>query len=251
MKLLSWNIRGLNGRSKQRMLKMKLQKDPPNVLFLQETKCPSVTAASILAWIWNNYLTMEIDAQGASRGLLINWNPLLITLDDALASRHSLSVSFHILGYSIRGFLMNVYGPQMEDSKNNLLNHIDWFNILHNESSLIIGGDFNMISNLEEKKGGIKTLFAEDEAFKTMINSCEMVDVQTSSGFFTWNNRRGGVHQIVKRLDHFLVSEPILTLGGILDAIVLPTARFDHWPIVLSWHSQGHSLHKPFRFEKF
>ena len=139
----------------------------------------------------------------------------------------------------------------MVDSKKNLLNHIDWFWILHIESLTIIGGDFNMISNLEEKKGGLKTLSMEDEAFKTMINSCEMVDVQTSSSFFTWNNRRGGVHQTTKRMDRFLVSEPILTMGGILDAIVLPMAGLDHWPISLSWHSQGQSLHKPFRFEKF
>ena len=68
---------------------------------------------------------MEIDAQGASGGLSISWNPLLINLGDALASRHSLSASFHILGSSIRAFLMNVYGPQMADSKRNLLNHID------------------------------------------------------------------------------------------------------------------------------
>ena len=102
-----------------------------------------------------------------------------------------------------------------------------------------------MISNLEEKKGGLKTLF------KTMINSCEMVDVQTSSRFFTWNNRRGRVHQIAKCLDRFMVSEPILTLGGLLDAMVLRTAGSDHWPIPFSWHSHGHSLHKPFRFEKF
>ena len=149
MNLLSWNIRGLNGHSKQLMLKMKLQKDPSPILFLQETKCPSDTAASILAWIWKNCLTIEISTHGSSGGLSISWNPLLTTLDDILASRHSLSASFHILGSSIRGFLMNVYGPQMVDSKKNLLNHIDWFWILHIESLTIIGGDFNMISNLE------------------------------------------------------------------------------------------------------
>ena len=125
MNLLSWNIRGLNGRSKQRMLKMKIQKDPPAILFLQETKCPSDSTTSILAQIWKNYITIAIDAQGASGGLSISWNPLLITLEDSLASIHSLSSSFHILDTSIRGFLMNVYGPQMVDSKRNLLNHID------------------------------------------------------------------------------------------------------------------------------
>ena len=72
MKLLSWNIRGLDGRSKKRMLKMKIQKDPPSVLFLQETKCPSDSATSILAWIWKNYITIGIDVQGASGGLSIS-----------------------------------------------------------------------------------------------------------------------------------------------------------------------------------
>ena len=40
----------------------------------------------------------------------------------------------------------------MEDSKRSLLNDINWFQNLHIESPLIIGGDFNMISNLEETK---------------------------------------------------------------------------------------------------
>ena len=99
---------------------------------------------------------MEIGAQGASGGLSMSWNPLLITLDYALASGHSLSTSFHIPGSSIKGFLMNVYGSHVADSKKNLLNHIDWFCNLHNESPIIIGGDFNMISKLEEKKVVLK-----------------------------------------------------------------------------------------------
>ena len=145
---------------------------------------------------------------------------------------------------------MNVYGPQMDDSKMNLLNHIDWFHNTHIDSPLIIGGDFNMISNLEEKKGGIKALLVEDMAFKDTISCCVLVDIQTSSGFFSWNNRRGGAQQIAKRLDHFLVYDKIITLGGLLDASVLPTVESDHWPIALSWHSQGTPLHKPFKFEK-
>ena len=72
MKLISWNIRGLNGRSKQRMLKMKMQKDPPSVLFLQETKCPSDSPTAILARIWKKCTTIAIDVQGALGGLSIS-----------------------------------------------------------------------------------------------------------------------------------------------------------------------------------
>ena len=96
---------------------MKLQKDPPFVLFLQETKCPSDSASAILACIWKNCTTIAIDAQGASGGLSISWNPHIISLDYAMAARHSISASFHILGSSIKGFLMNVYGPQNAGEK--------------------------------------------------------------------------------------------------------------------------------------
>ena len=85
-----------------------------------------------------------------------------------------------------------------------------------------------MITNLEEKKGWIKALLAEDDAFKSTISSCALVDIQTSSGFFTWNSKRGGAHQIAKDLDRFLVFDQILTLGGLLDASVLPTVGSDH-----------------------
>ena len=117
MKLLSWNIRGLNGCSKQRMLKMKIQKDPPYILFLQETKCPSESASAIMTRIWKNCTTIAIDSQGASGDLSISWNPHIISLDYAVAARHSISASFHILGSSIKGYLMNVYGPQIARKK--------------------------------------------------------------------------------------------------------------------------------------
>ena len=133
----------------------------------------------------NPCLTIIVDSKGASGGISISWNPLLVTLNDASSSFHSLSSSFHILGFSIKGFLMNVYGTQMVDSKMNLLNHIDWFHNTHIDSPLIIGGDFNMISNPEEKKGGIKALLVKDMAFKDTISCCDLVDIQTSSGFFT------------------------------------------------------------------
>ena len=116
---------GLNGRSKQRMLKMKIQKDQPTVLFLQETKCTSGIISQMMARIWKDFITIAIDAQGASEGLSISYNPLLITLDEPASSCHSLFTSFHILGSSIRGFIMNFYGPQTVNNKMNLMNHLD------------------------------------------------------------------------------------------------------------------------------
>jgi exonuclease III len=38
MIVISWNIRGLNSKGKQRYLKEKLKKEKPSVMILQETK---------------------------------------------------------------------------------------------------------------------------------------------------------------------------------------------------------------------
>ena len=41
MKIISWNIRGLNGRSKQKMLRDLILAEKPDIVLLQETKCTS------------------------------------------------------------------------------------------------------------------------------------------------------------------------------------------------------------------
>ena len=85
-----------------------------------------------------------------------------------------------------------------------------------------------MITTLEGKKAGLKNLSNEDQTFKTSIANSALVNIQTSYGFFIWNNKRGGAHQIAKDLDRFLVFDQILTLGGLLDASVLPMASSNH-----------------------
>jgi hypothetical protein len=49
----------------------------------------------------------------------------------------------------------------------------------------IVGGDFNMITSLEEKKGGIQKLEAESLSFCNRITKVLVIDIPTSSGLHT------------------------------------------------------------------
>jgi hypothetical protein len=71
----------------------------------------------------------------------------------------------------------------------------------------VIGGDFNMIKSLLEKKGGSRKLDAESEAFRDWIKKYRLIDIQTSNGPFTWSNKRREENRISIRLDRFLTSE--------------------------------------------
>jgi hypothetical protein len=52
----------------------------------------------------------------------------------------------------------------------------------------IMGGYFNLITSLYEKKGGINLLDQDSYHFKETIGVLRMVDWETSNGTFTWNN---------------------------------------------------------------
>ena len=80
-----------------------------------------------------------------------------------------------------------------------------------------------MILNLEENKGGLRSLSTKYQDFKATIANKAPIDLILSCGFLTWNNKRGGIHHISKRIDYFLVMNNILSFGGVVESIILPT----------------------------
>ena len=96
------------------------------------------------------------------------------------------------------------------------------------DKSWIMGGDFNLIRNLDETKGGIRNLNTTSILFNNTINDLDLIDVQTSNGIFTWNTKQIGDRGIDYRLDRFFLSKSVMMGGGNLKAVVLPVAGSDH-----------------------
>lgn len=152
MKLISWNMRGLNSPSKHRMLKIMIQLEKPSVVFLQETKSTNVILEKILCKAWPGSRSTSVDGLGASGGLAIVWNPQSITLQDFHASRNFIQASFHILGTEIHGLLTNTYFPQDLHHKLEVLEALTSLNVNRHHPLWISGGDFNIITSLTKKK---------------------------------------------------------------------------------------------------
>ena len=109
MKLISWNVRGLNIPSKHRMLKNMIQQYKPSIVYLQETKCNSKALEHIVAKVWANFCSIIVDASGASGGLAIIWDPQVLSLHEFHASHYFIQTTFHLIGTNIHGHLTNVY----------------------------------------------------------------------------------------------------------------------------------------------
>lgn len=103
----------------------------------------------------------------------------------------------------------------------------------HNRDDWIIGGDFNEVTEENEKSGGRrKSQMAMDE-LKGVINELALVNIKTDQGWFTWTNKRRGCSLVKEHLNCFLVSENWLRKVPFLSMIVLHQESSDHEVILL------------------
>ena len=123
--------------------------------------------------------------------------------------------------------MTNVYGPPQ------FLESLGMLKLALGGKTCILGGDFNLVRNLDKKKGGIRKLNPISEYFNEVIANLELVDVRTTNGTFTWNNKRTGDRGITCHLYWYFVFESIMMAGGELSAVVVPSVGSDHWPLDL------------------
>ena len=91
-------------------------------------------------------------------GMAILWQPRVVDLLEWRAGHFSLLADFQILGTEIKGTIMNIYGPSAFPLKQAFVHHLRWLCAMAKEGNWIIGGDFNLITSLQEKKGGRRML---------------------------------------------------------------------------------------------
>ena len=242
MKLVSWNVRGLNSQGQYRMIKNMIQKEKPQLLFLQETKCNSQMLGTILSKAWPSSSSVAVDASRASGGLAIAWDTHSMALSNFHAAHNLIHATFHLIGTNIHGHLSNVYFPQEKTSKIVLLNTLAHLNSNRSHPLWIVGGDFNMILRMDEKTGGRSRLELESNHFKNFINNNWLIDIPFSNGIFTWNNRRVGGQKISSKLHRFLISDNAIHMGGDITSSIFPFAGSNHWPILLQWQNIGSQL---------
>ena len=142
------------------------------------------------------------------------------------ASHHSRSIDFHIVGTLIQGIWTNVYDPHTSPHKESFIDSIKKLIQRVGGRHWILGGDFNMITSLEENKGGKIILEGEHVLFQEAIEDIGLVDIVTGEDIYMWINRRGRERHIASILDRFLVSESFLDLGSELCCLVPPFVTY-------------------------
>jgi len=251
MKILTWNIIGLNGRSKQRILWNCIKMEDPDIFLIQETKCAGKTVEDIIKRCWCNCESYKTDSKGASGGLAILWNPVTTILDQGFSTPCTITMHYRAIELDKEGTIANAYGLQNNQDKDLFLKNLAYLGSLEEGKRWIIRGDFNMILTLEEKQGGKKRLEQDSAKFQELIENLRLVDIENSNGTYTWTNKISGHQQIACRLDCFLILETLLLEVPLVDSNILPKAGSYHWPVQLWVDTIATPKLKHFRFEIF
>ena len=81
--------------------------------------------------------------------------------------------------------IKNVYLPHQILNKIQLLDSLESLKPTLSHPFWLLGGDFNMITNLEENKGGRGCLDMDSLIFKDFILNNNLMDLQTTNGIYT------------------------------------------------------------------
>ncbi|XP_075109128.1 uncharacterized protein LOC142180921 [Nicotiana tabacum] len=115
----------------------------------------------------------------------------------------------------------------------------------------LVGGDFNVIWDEEEKYGGLPVSLIEVDEFRHYINTCNLTDLGFKGSIFTWWNGRSEEDCIFKRLDRCFGNNELQQTFPGLEITHLSKIGSDHCPMLLKCDIETPPIKKSFRFLNF
>ncbi|XP_070013578.1 uncharacterized protein [Nicotiana sylvestris] len=119
------------------------------------------------------------------------------------------------------------------------------------DSPWLVGGDFNVIWDEEEKFDGLPVSLNEIDDFLQCVNTCNLFDLGFKGSIFTWWNGRAEEDCIFKRLDRCLANIQFQQTFSGIEVQHLSKTGSDHSPMYLKCDIETPPIKKPFKFLNF
>lgn len=97
--------------SEEDNFKKKLLQDKSSIMMLQETNFSNYSISYLNNILWKGRKSVALDANQATSGITLLWNPAVVIVPIFLETTSSIYVEFHIIGIEVMGLIMNIYGP--------------------------------------------------------------------------------------------------------------------------------------------
>ena len=169
LKLLSWNVRGVNESTKRKVIKSVIRKQKVDLFCIQETKIQVMTDRVVRSLGSGRFLDWKaLNSCGTTGGILICWDKRALDLLEWEEGQFSLSCRFRTVENGVIWAFTGVYGPFTRIERECLWEEVGAIRGIW-EGPWCLGGDFNItLAQCERSRQGRIT--------STMRRFAEVVD---------------------------------------------------------------------------
>ncbi|KAK8681905.1 hypothetical protein V6N13_054304 [Hibiscus sabdariffa] len=224
--------KALGKLKKKASVRRLIKSSKARVVFIQETKLRTCEDKLIrsLCGSSSSYKFAYSPSVGSAGGLITLWDPAFFTLETSTIEQRFISITGMIHTFNLKCMLINIYAPNDFHCRQELFGSISSLAASSN-LPILLGGDFNIVRNAEEKVGMV-TQRGAMKAFSDFIDDLSLIDLPLHGEKFTWSNLRD--IPSTSRIDRYLLSHKIDIAWPSLIQQVLPRGISDHNPISLS-----------------
>lgn len=239
MNIISWNVCGLNARSR-RVLYEHCRSYSPMLLGIIE---PKAKFSRICASFWKSINLIPIHQNTRVNRCSNIWVFAApgVDITVALSSEQLVVIDMKLQGKDVR--VAFVHGSNSYVVRRSL-----WHDLTHSLSpNCVYIGDFNALLGAHERRGNAPAEISCRE-FRLFIESAELIEPASSGVPLTWAGRRFLPRHTESVLDRALMSFGFSEIWFSSTCLKLPRITSDHSPIVLSCSLDSINSPKPFRF---
>ena len=230
MKMISWNVRGLNDPQKRLVVKNLLREWKCDVVCLQETKIASMNrqlVCSLWSYPYVDWAVLEADRTAGS--ILLMWDKRVSEKVEVMVGTFSISVKWQGAGDGFIWACSGVYGPNENIERGHM-----WDELVGIQQYWRLPwcyfGDFNIVRFPSEHRGETRLTLAM-EKFSEFIEDLNLVDLPLEGGRYTWSS--GTDQPAMSKIDRVLVTPDWEDHFPNVLQRILPRPISDHSPILL------------------
>ena len=184
LRILSWNVRGVNDRPKRKIIKSVIRSQKVDLFCLQETKVQVMSDEIVRSLGPGRFLDWKVlNAKGTAGGVIICWDKRSLEILGVEEGQFSISCRFRNESDGAIWVFTGVYGPFSREDREGLWEELGAIRGLW-EEPWCLGGDFNITLYIDERSrtGRITSAMRR---FAQIIDELGLVDIPLQGGSFT------------------------------------------------------------------
>ncbi|XP_048498136.1 uncharacterized protein LOC125496658 [Beta vulgaris subsp. vulgaris] len=247
MLVLLWNVRGISRPSFVSNFRLLMHHHTPSPVVLVETWVSRERTAVILQGLGMDSWFL-LDPVGFAGGILLLWNSHVIDFQKIREGAQGVHGVLEVRAMKTSFISSAIYASLEFCMRKNLWNELMSFSQNVNRPWLVLG-DFNAVTNKNEKLGGRNISYHRTNMFVNTMNNYNLLDIGYNEPKYTWTNNRSN-NPIYEKLDRGWANGDWINAFPVYNLWHLPRVTSDHCPILLNLENhRPMDGPKPFGFE--